>query len=205
MVDQISITRALAELKTLDARINQKVSSQYVTFEIDNRLNGSKQRDDFASAAKQSMQSFKDLVERRNKLKREIVLSNARTSVKIGGNSYTVAEAIERKNSIMYEKMMLDSLRAQLRNVNAEIERINMKAGASLDSIIEKAVAVDTNKAADVVEQITVSYREKNFAKLFDPIEIEKAITALDESITQFEQDVDFVLSEVNATTKIEV
>lgn len=205
MSEQISITRALTELKTLDTRIRQRANQLMVSYEIDNRLAGGKDKAVFAKEAKESLQSFHDLVNRRNKIKRAIVLSNARTEVKVGDETYTVAEAIERKNSIQYEKMMLDSLRSQLRSANAQIEANNLKASNALDSILEKAVAVDSGNAANVVEQITQSYREKNFAKLVDPVDAEKKIAALQTSIEDFERNVDFALSEINAVTKIEV
>lgn len=205
MTEQISVTRALTELKTLDARIRQNIATQYMTYEIDGRLAVNKTKDAFTSNATSSFQSFKSLVERRNRVKRAIVLSNAATDVKVGSTTYKVADAIERKNSIAYEKMMLDALRQQLRTTSAEIERQNLKASAALDSMLEKAVAADTTNASGIIEQITESYRQKNFAHSVDPIKIEEEIKKLEDSILEFEQNVDFALSEINATTKITV
>ena len=60
-----------------------------------------------------SYQSIIDLLERRNHIKASIVQSNAVTIVTIAGKTYTVADALERKRNIGYEKKLLSQMKYQ--------------------------------------------------------------------------------------------
>lgn len=106
----ISITRALAELKTLAARIGEITTRSWVTVKVNEKI-GAKTAAEFGEEARSAYQSYTDLLERRNALKCAIVQSNAVTNVEIAGKIYTVAEAIERKNSISFEETMLATMR----------------------------------------------------------------------------------------------
>jgi molybdopterin synthase catalytic subunit len=67
--------------------------------------------DVFANNSKADYQSINDLITRRNRLKSAIILSNATTKVKIGDTVLTVAEVIERKQSLKYYKTLFDKLK----------------------------------------------------------------------------------------------
>ena len=53
---------------------------------------------DFKDHMKACHNKVTDLINRRNAIKRAVVLSNATTKIKVGNEEYTVAEAIEMKN-----------------------------------------------------------------------------------------------------------
>ena len=53
----------------------------------------------------------------RKEIKEKIVKSNAETLVTIAGKEMTVAAAIERKESIKYEKKLAEELKNQLNNL----------------------------------------------------------------------------------------
>ena len=55
-----------------------------------------------------------DLISRRNKIKSAIIMSNAKTVVEVAGKQMTVAEAIDKKSSIEYEKELLIHEEGQL-------------------------------------------------------------------------------------------
>jgi hypothetical protein len=52
---------------------------------------------------------------------------------------------------------------------------------------------------------LTNSFRENNKVELVDPLDLSVKVAALEEELDAFETNVDWVLSESNAVTKIEV
>ena len=113
-----SIHRCLAELKTLDSRIGKATDKRfYIGYK---KLSAKKEAktnlapNDFEKEVIGNYDSVIALIRRRNKIKEAVVNSNATTMVEIGGKIYTVASAIERKESIKYEKNLLIPLKLPL-------------------------------------------------------------------------------------------
>ena len=206
MSEQISITRALAEIKTLDARIVKATNERYVEMSVGGSVVGSNRSEDETKAAiKQKFQSFTDLVKRRNALKCAIVSSNANTKVKIGDKEMLVAEAIERKNSIAFEEQMINNLRTQHRVAIGKVESTNIQANQRLDQMIEVNLGKDRKASADDYDAIAKPFMAKNEAKLIDPLDLEALVQQLQNDVDEFKLNVDFALSEINAVTKITV
>lgn len=206
MSEQISITRALAEIKTLDARIVKATNERYVEMSVGGSVVGSnRSEDETKEAIKQKFQSFTDLVKRRNALKCAIVSSNANTKVKIGDKEMLVAEAIERKNSIAFEEQMINNLRSQYRTAIGKVESTNIQANQRLDQMIEVNLGKDRKASADDYDVIAKPFMAKNEAKLIDPLDLEALVQQLQNDVDEFKLNVDFALSEINAVTKITV
>lgn len=206
-MDKISVTRALVELKLLDKRIKSKLSEAHFIGMVQGKKDLTTNLikiDDFKQSAKSDFQSIQALIERRNKIKAAIVLSNATTQVKIGDKAYTVAEAIERKNSIQYEESLLNLLRAQRTNVEKDIHRQNQAVEEQLNVLLAQHLASEKKKSEDA-ETFMKSYKELNEFKKVDPLDIKKTISELREQIEIFKAEVDLVLSETNANSFIEI
>lgn len=148
---KLTVTRALTELKTLDARINRKIQEGvFIGFTTGrNPVRGYKNNEEFERDVKANYQSIQDLIKRRNIIKRTIVLSNANTYIEIAGKRMTVAEAIERKNSIQYEKELLKQMEKEydyVISVHAdETERVKEK----LDELLKKTFGDGTKPSID--------------------------------------------------------
>ena len=102
---KISITEALNELKLYDSKILKAITNAKLVGaakKFSDKV-GVFKKEDFEDRAKASYQSVTDLIANRNALKSAIVKSNAITEVTVNGKTMTVAEAIERKNSIDYD------------------------------------------------------------------------------------------------------
>ncbi len=204
---QYSITKALNELKLLDARISTAITQgKFTGFQIGkNLIDGQVDVVTFTNRAKESLQSVQALIKRRNEVKSKIVASNAVTKVTIAGVEMTVAEAIDRKTSIAYEKALLNALRIQYQQATSKAQQSNNQVKLQLDKNIEIMLGKDlTNKAAEV-EAMTKSFNELNGAVVIDPLNIFKLITDLHKSIEDFENEVDFSLSESNVRNAIEL
>lgn len=206
---EITVTEGLNELKLYDSKIEKAINNL--------KLIGAKKKsvdkvgvvnvEKFVVDAKAAHQSVIDLIRNRNTLKAAIVKSNAITYLEVGDNKMTVAEAIERKNSIQYEKNLLLTMKAQYASATLTVNKENAKVDAKVDELIQTLVGRDTTKKLDKDEQAAVEspYRAKNEWELVDPLDLYDTMLKLESEIDTFESQVDGKLSLCNATTFIEL
>lgn len=202
-MSDLTVAGALVALKLSQAKIDKATNNTtFVTSIMGNRPpTGYATLEEFGANAKAQLQSARDLIEYRNKLKSAIVRSNAVTTVQVGSTAMTVAEAIERKTSIVYDKQLLLALLRQLEASVRQTDQVNAQVQQRLDSIITASVSKDSKTSADEVEAISKPFLERNGAKLHDPLNVKKQIEDLQKSIEEFEANVDLALSASNAVT----
>ena len=207
----MTVHKALYELKMLDKRINESIMSaefcranKHSNVKIDGGTIA-----EYEAAAVSKYQSTMDMIVRRDAIKRAVVASNAATEVTIGGNRYTVADAVElRRHGLSYRRTLLQAMTLQLKRVRSTIEQKN---GEELTRAADKMVEVYYGRQTDVkaITEEMKATREKfiedNTYELLDPIRIENRIRELDKEITAFETEVDSALSVSNAVTEITV
>lgn len=206
---KISITEALNELKLYDSKITKAITN--ATFCGAAKKSSDKvgvvKKEYFDERAKASYQSATDLIANRNTLKSAVVKSNAITGVEIDGVPMTVAEAIERKNSIEYDETLLNEMKRQYANATATVDKENKKVDAQIDKLLETFTGRDSDKKPDkdTMSAIADPYREKNEFEFVDPLDLYEKIQALEANIDGFKSNVDTVLVLSNATTFIEI
>lgn len=204
---EISITKALRELKTLDARILKKINE--TTFAASKKpkenIRGFKTVEEFEKEAKESIQSIKDLMDRRKQIKKSIVESNATTLVEVSGVKMTVADAIERKNFIEIEKTLLRKMNNDYAQSQEKVEVNNELAQDRLDTQLNNMISKDGKTDLTAVEGYKKLFWESEETKLIDPIHIKEIATKMALDIESFEDDVDVALSEINARTLITI
>lgn len=199
MANKISITRALVELKTLDKRIQKAIdTSVFVSYK-----GQFYQPAEAAKDAAAAYQSINDLIERRKKIKSAIIKSNANTMVKICGMEMTVAEAIETKSSIKHKKNLLAVMKNQFGTATTNVEHINSKVRKDLEN--KSTRDADKEKQQMTLEEFSKTYVSLHGVELYDPIKVSQKIEQLENYITQFEQEVDYIMSEKNAVTMIDI
>lgn len=204
---QISIHRALAELKRLDGRIidaTNEVKAIAVKRKSADKLNGKP-----VTEAKKNMQATYDkvvsLIEYRDRLKTLVVQSNAETMVTVANEKMTVAQAIERKASIIYESELLRELKSQYAESVKELERHIEELPEKLENYLVNILGNKEKRSEDEVKLHTETYLRRNEYELVDPLHLKKIIDKLQTKIEEFDSDVDAVLSESNAVTMITV
>lgn len=139
MTNEMTITRALAELKLLDKRINRTINeASFGGLTVGKKISaGFNNAEEIESRAKSDLQSVQDLIKRRNDVKSAIVVSNATTEVEIAGVRMTVAEAIERKTSIVYDHGLLAKLKNTYAQLTSQVDNINAEMQQRLDRHLE--------------------------------------------------------------------
>lgn len=206
---KMSIHRGLSELKMLDKRIERSIKeSKFVGSKkksAENVNNTTTSKDKFIENIKKEYQSIQALIKRRTEIKRLIVLSNAKTMVVVGDKEYTVAEAIENKKIIENKKELLKQLRTQLNTNMAQVSKKNEEVESRLDEQIQIMLGSDKQSKTAGLEGFINQYKEQNEWELVDGLEINEEINKLENEIEEFENNIDFVLSESNAVTFIEV
>jgi hypothetical protein len=206
-METITITRALAELKLLNDRIEKKISGSEFVFISGKKNKHNINTETLISNSKSNYQSIEDLIARRHKIKSAIILSNATTRVKVGNKEMTVAEVIERRQNIDYYKLLCHKLRMNRDQVLNSVERQNQTMEGDLQRLLEanfgKTSSVKTN--SDDIENLSKAYREHNRAEMVDGIDIDKRIEEVEAIIEELETEANFVLSESNALTKITI
>lgn len=211
--EQMTVHKGLAELKTIDGRINKAISEgvYVIANKHSNEKIKGKSISDFKEAMKSSYQKATDLINRRNALKRAIVLSNANTKVTVGGVEYTVAEAIEIKNHGMeFKSTLMRTMAYQNDSAQTEINRnsgdaIEKRAEQYVLSVIQ-AQPKDSKMTidSDAMKALRKTYIENNTYDLIDPLNVTDLIEKLTEEINEFNTEIDAALSVSNALTVIE-
>lgn len=204
---KLSIHRALTELKMLNHRI--ETATNEVSTVLANRKSNSKINGVEIQEYEKQMQSSYDkvvgLIDYRNRIKSLVVASNARTKVTVGKEEMTVAEAIERKQSIQFEKKLLEVMQQQYRSAINMVAKENDALPAKLETYLINILGNKDKQSPEEVKLHTETFMKRNEYELIDPMNVKKKIEALNSRIEEFESEVDAVLSESNATTFIEV
>tara|TARA_R100000656_G_scaffold90789_2_gene66025 strand:- start:424 stop:1038 length:615 start_codon:yes stop_codon:yes gene_type:complete len=201
----ISVTRALAQIKSLEGRISDAVQKPFISITVGGKPINGVPVQQAETDMRGNLQSVKDLIAQRNSIKAAVVKSNAVTSVIIANKAMTVAEAIERKSGIRFEQALLENLRRQHGLTIQHVDRTNKEVQTRLDALVTQAVGKDRKVDEAEIEAIAKPFRSQNEATLVNPNGLETQIKALQDEIDAFLLEVDYALSEVNATTQIEV
>ena len=202
----MTITEGLVELKLLGSRIEKELKDTQFVGTLPNDKKGTEVEINFVEKAKASYQSITDLIKRRDAIKRAIVKANAVTTLAIGGVTMTIAEAIEKKESIAYSRRLLAKIKEDYAIARHAYDRSTENAKARLDQLLSTMLSKgDSANMADAVKAVTDSFMEKNGVTLCDPIKAEDEIARLEKQIDEFMANVDTALPIVNAKTEIDI
>lgn len=204
-MEKMTIHRALIELKMLDSRIYSAINEgTYITANRRSniKINGNT-LEDHKKVIQGSFDKVTSLIARRNKIKAAIVASNAKTIVDINGISMTVAEAIERKNSIQYDQQFLSSLKSHYVRAISELNEENEDLQRKLEVYLQSVLGNKDNAKKEDVEYHTKSFLDRNEFDLIDPLKVKDRINKMEDETQNFLAEVDATLSSSNSITFI--
>lgn len=208
--ETMNVHQALAELKTLDKRIEKAISAR--SWVVTNKHSNTK-IDGLAIAewikdCRSDYDKAMALIRRRDAIKRAVVNSNAVTKVLIAGKEYTVAEAIDKKNhgtaflSLLAARLTSDRNRAKMLADRENGDSLENRADSYVRSLIGNT---DMKGATDEVKRLRKEFIEAQTTDILDPIGAAKEIERLEEEVSSFLTNVDAALSVSNAITEITV
>lgn len=208
----MSITRALTRAKTIEKQLARLVESQYVVTlmkrEVDDVSDVFK---DNLKMTKSNFDQFNDLFAELNNIKAAVRKSNEVTKVVIGGEELTVADALVYKNTIVYRNNFLDRITRENRNAESRVEQSKINADNKFASVRENLIK--NSQGQDVSEdylKTVLTEEERRLKKAIVEVKVSginnvnEYIEAERKRIDTFLEEVDYVLSESNATTIIE-
>ena len=212
-VEKMTVHKALAELKTIDARIEKAIRECTYVLAVKHsaeKINGMTIKN-FKEKMSSGYQKGTDLIARRDAIKRAVVLSNAITKVVVGDKEMTICEAIDAKNhSMEFKKTLLTYINSAYVKAQAELER---NSGETLEKKAEQYVLAviaaqpkDSKMSvdSDAMKALRKTYIENNTYDLVDPLDVTKVMEELDAEINEFNAEIDAALSVSNALTVIE-
>jgi len=198
-LSKMTVTRALAELKTLEKRISKSVTECEIVKV--KRKEDKWDVQEFNRQAQSAYQSTIDLISRRDEIKRRVLMSNAVTKVRIGQEELTIAEVIDRKGAIKFKISLLERLRNQRANTRAVFDMRTEELRKKLDHLLEVNFGKEGKSNPENVSAISKTYYDTNKVEIVDSVNIDSKIKSLEDEITEFEKEADLVLSESNART----
>jgi hypothetical protein len=207
-MSKITITRALTEKKTLKSRYERELrDAKFIGVSVSKKMcnpYNSYTVSDFEEQAKSNYQSLVDIERRIIEIDTKIDQSNFVTKVKISGKEMTVLEAIKLKGLIDLKESRLMMLKKQLRDARIKYD----SAENDNKNRIEKSVSDQTqagNKDVELEKSLKESIERLYPVAMIDPLKIEEKIKEDEKFIEDFKSEVDFVLSESNSITYIEL
>lgn len=208
----MSITRALTRAKTIEKQLARLVESQFVVTlmkrEVDDVTDVFK---DNLKMTQSNFDQFNALFAELNNIKAAVRKSNEVTKVVIGGEELTVADALVYKNTIVYRNNFLDRITRENRNAESRVEQSKINADNKFASVRENLIK--NSQGQDVSEdylKTVLTEEERRLKKAIVEVKVSginnvnEYIEAERKRIDTFLEEVDYVLSESNATTIIE-
>lgn len=204
-----TITRALAELTTLKDK-HQKELSKLNLIAVKQgakirKPNSSYDEKSFIDQAKQSYQSVLDIERRILEIKNKIDMSNFTTKIKIGETEMTVQEALNMKRIIEIKNSRLMYLKGMKQRAQLDFDAGNEENRRRIEKMSQDQMSNGSVKAGDAEKEIVESVEKIYKMDFIDPVDLTKEIEKLDSEISEFNNNIDYVLSESNSTTYIEV
>lgn len=206
----MSLTRALAEVKILEERIQKGILTGRFVDVVQGNADTPVDRayahkSDLEKRIQGDFQSVEDLLARRSAVKSAITRANVATWVRLGDRQLTIADAVNLKQSLFLHQLLLDTLKQQLLQGTRQVEQL----AKQLDEKVERLVQNSFQNVSKISEDQFLSVKKPQAdafePKLLDPLGVAERIRALEAQLDMIRLELDFALSEVNAKTDIEV
>jgi predicted transcriptional regulator len=203
----MTLTRTLNEIKMLEKKINKYSDSSVLWLSVskNGQVSGVQDLAQMKSTVEGNKQKLNDLIDRRNELKKKLLEANNSITIDVAGKTYTIAEAIDRKSFIYTEKNIFSQIKRQVVGVKTIYDQEQARLDQKVENTVAQALQGDGRKDPTVVAGIEKSVRDNLKIAIEDPANIEKWVEDTINEIEEFENEIDFTLSEANAKNTIEV
>lgn len=204
----LSVYEALIEISRLNDKIEKFNSSSTMPLFLACATESAKyiegmEKEKYINLLKSNYDSCRHLISNLSEYKAKVALSNALTTITVGGKEYTIAEAIQRKQNIDTEIRFLRMIETQLKDVNTKITAKNNSVKAGLTEYLEKVKS--ETATPEEIDKLTNIYNEKNLFILVDPYGITGTIDEKRQELETFLSDVDTKITASNCSTMITV
>jgi hypothetical protein len=208
-MEKLSLHRALAELKLIDKKLTKHCEgARFIGYHFKaGAVNGTnKAVEQFCTDAKASYTSYIDLLNRKIAMKAAIMKKNNEATIDLDGKKLTIADAIAMKDNLVHYETIINSLRTQFADALRRKEQSKVQVDDTVKNMITTLFGKDqANISGAKIEELRAQAEEQNGLIIEDPLNIEKKIEELTNIRDGIITKIDYLLSEVNAITFIEI
>lgn len=204
-MSRISLTRVLSEIKTLSEHISNFPSIADVGVNKTSKVIAENCTvSQFALVSQARYDTWVAQIERLVLLKSARNQANTTVLVTVNGKQMTMDEAVSKKGMLEVQKTALNKFKSQL----SSAQQVVTKADAEVQASVDKAVAAAVTSNPLTEEQVLV-FKKMYEASLGKSVavgsNIKTCLESLEKYIKEFSDEIDYVLSEANANTFVEV
>ena len=205
IMTKISLTRVLSEIKSITEALAVYSTIAAVSTNKTGRVATENcSHEQFKLTSQSRFDAWTAQVERLVLLKTLRNKANVLVEVTVGGKQMTMDQAIAKKAMLTWQKSALANFKAQLQKAQLEVT----KADADVQISVDKAVAAAVASNALTTEQSNVfkaMYEQSLGKQIAVGDNIKTSLEKLEKYITEFSNEIDYVLSEANANTYVEI
>ena len=139
-------------------------------------------------------------------LKAAINEANAKITIEIDGETYTLANAIVRYRNCdklmnLYQRMV-----GNYQSIQNEVEKLNARAQSNeaINAYLEKALG-SGKRDPDMIEKLTKDYIARNSYAVYDPLNTQKMAPEEMEHLQKFKDELHFKMNQANIQNMITV
>ena len=201
----LSLTRLLSEIKTTEERIMKLPVIVGVAANSTDRVSDENESvDEFKKTSQSRFDSWYALSERLVRLRTARNKANATTMVTVCGKTITMDEAIAMKSLLNLQKQAVEGFKKQIGLVETFVTRADSDVKAAVDKAVTNSIATGalTKEQTDLFQDM---YQKSLGKSMVIGESVKAGIKKLEDHITSFSAEIDYVLSEANSTTKVEI
>lgn len=198
----MSLHRVIAAIKDIETKLTMTAHTSFIYTAI------TEDATKIAEAKQKSQSDFdkvNSLIANLAELKAARNLANSVAQVTIAGVTMTIDEALAKKAAVPHKQALINTLTAQFTNAQRTVDT----NAAQIEANISKQMAAmftGTRKATeDEVAVIRAAAERNQKAVILHADGLKERLEALKKEVEDFNLEVDYVLSEANATTKVDV
>ena len=201
----LSLTRLLSEIKTTEERIMKlPVIVGVAANSTDRVAEENESVEEFKKTSQSRFDTWMSLSERLVKLRAARNKANATTYVTVCGKSVTMDEAIVMKSLLNLQKQALEGFKKQIGMVENFVTRADNEVKVAVDKAVAQSIASQT-LTEDQSKLFNDMYQKSLGKSMAIGESVKAGIKKLEDHITSFSAEIDYVLSEANSTTKVEI
>ena len=202
-MEQVSLHRVIAEIKNLEVKLVQPQQVVAVASKKDGLVNMTNEQ--FEAKSQGAVDQFVANVDRLQKLKVARNLANATNMVSISGQTMTLDAAIARKATAQYTRNFVDMIKQQINHATVQVTQASNEVERKIEAQVQ-AIGGSTKKVSDEELKAIRAMIEKSTGKeIVMGKNVKAFIESASEELDKFLLEVDFALSEANASIKVEV
>lgn len=206
----VTITRALSKIKILTDMINNDIKNNVFITTVPNSMLGSEEHTTLVKTLTSSHTSLEDKIKEIVKLKRLIAESNLTSYLEVSGKRVSVTEALAMKETMEFYSRFMVTLRKQNNRSAEEVTHTNMRIAQAIAGNTSDISSNSDIKNEDLEKRLALNAKQLQESMGIKVVSAtketpEQLIESIKDYYNDFVSEIDYLLSEHNAVTTIEL